>query len=183
MEVNIDKAKIALRNLSGRLVSYSTLIIGVLIFVSLLIWSSHKLRLNKNNCKNMDNMIKKQKKLNNLTDFVPGKNEVAALQPVEKFRRIGDYFIKTAYNCCCAGNYKNDFVNICALQNCIKEGARCLDFEIYSVNNMPVIAASSVNNITIKETYNSVPFANAMYEIEKSAFSTAQIQAILCLLI
>tara|TARA_Y100001958_G_C21239613_1_gene566889 strand:+ start:1346 stop:2578 length:1233 start_codon:yes stop_codon:yes gene_type:complete len=173
MEVNVNKAKIALRNLSGRLMSYSTLIIGALILISMLIWSSHKLRLNKSNCKNMDNMIKKQKKLNNLSDFIPGKDEEPAIRGIEKFRRLGDYFIKTAYNCCCAGNYKNDFVNICALKNCIKEGARCLDFEVYSVKNNPVIAASSVNDITIKETYNSVPFENAMFEIENSAFSIA----------
>ena len=38
---------------------------------------------------------------------------------IEPFRRLGDYFIKTAYNCCCAGNYKNDFVNICALKNLV----------------------------------------------------------------
>ena len=32
------------------------------------------------------------------------------------------------------GSYKNDYVNLCALKSCIKQGARCLDFEIYSVN-------------------------------------------------
>ena len=32
---------------------------------------------------------------------------------------LRDYYIKTAYNCCCAGQYKNDFVNLCALVNCI----------------------------------------------------------------
>ena len=35
---------------------------------------------------------------------------------------------------------KNDFVNICALKNCIKQGARCLDFEVYSCTTMPAIA-------------------------------------------
>ena len=169
----MDNAKLVIRNMSGRLISYSTLIIGVLILISLMMWSAHKLSLNTRNCTNMDNMIKKNKKLNNISDFVPGKNDDPALQPIEKFRRIGDYYIKTAYNCCCAGNYKNDYVNICALKNCIKQGARCLDFEVYSINNLPVIAASSVNDNTIKETYNSVPFGEAMNEIESSAFSTA----------
>ena len=30
--------------------------------------------------------------------------------------------------------YKNNFVDLCALDTCIKFGARCLDFEIYSYN-------------------------------------------------
>ena len=54
---------------------------------------------------------------------------------------LRDYYIKTAYNCCTAGEYKNDFVNVCALKNCIRQGARCLDFEIYSVKGSPVVAA------------------------------------------
>ena len=31
-----------------------------------------------------------------------------------------DYYIKTAYNCCSGGSYKNDYVNICNLKNILK---------------------------------------------------------------
>lgn len=82
-----------------------------------------------------------------------------------------DYYIKTAYNCCSAGTVKNDFVNICALKDCIRQGVRCLDFEIYSVNNEPVIAVSSQNTFDVKESYNSILFANAMSIIADYAFS------------
>jgi len=85
--------------------------------------------------------------------------------------KLRDYYIKTAYNACSAGTYKNDFVSTCALKDCIRQGARCLDFEIYSVDNKPVIATSSVNDYTIKQTYNSVPFGDILTIINDYAFS------------
>ena len=33
-----------------------------------------------------------------------------------------DYYIKTAYNACSGGSYKNDYVDICVLKAIIKEG-------------------------------------------------------------
>ena len=66
---------------------------------------------------------------------------------------LRDYYIKTAYNCCSAGKYKNDFVNLCALKDCIKQGARCLDFQVFSLNNQPVIAVSTKQELFLKESY------------------------------
>ena len=172
MNLNIDAAKKTAQRLSGLLVTYSTLIIGILILVALIIWCTDKMTLNTRNCTNMNNLTKALKPTA-ISNFVPSSadNIGAASAEIEPFRRLGDYFIKTAYNCCCAGNYKNDFVNICALNNCILQGARGLDFEIYSIDGKPCIAASSVSDDSIKETYNSVPFAEALNEISNYAFS------------
>ena len=85
---------------------------------------------------------------------------------------LKDYYIKTAYNCCSGGSYKNDYVNTCNLTNIIKQGCRGLDFEIYSINDQPVVATSTSDSYYIKETYNSVPFAEAMKIIVNYAFST-----------
>lgn len=165
MNLNIDTAKKTMKKLSGVLVTYSTLIISVLILIALIMWGTNKLSLDKKNCKNMNALYKKtEKKLGNYSPQGPYPD-------LEKHRRIGDFFIKTAYNCCCAGNFKNDFVNLCALENCIKQGVRCLDFEIYSVDNEPVIAASSVNDNSVKETYNSIHFGDALNTIYNKAFS------------
>lgn len=82
-----------------------------------------------------------------------------------------DYYIKTAYNSCSGGSYKNDFVNICNLKAVIKQGIRCLDFEIYSVNNQPVVATSTSDNYYVKETFNSVNFGSVMDTIRNYAFS------------
>ena len=82
-----------------------------------------------------------------------------------------NFYVKTAYNCCCIEGYKNNFVAICGLDACIKQGARCLDFEIYSLNNEPIIAASTANNNFIKETYNYVKFVDALNTINSKAFN------------
>jgi hypothetical protein len=82
-----------------------------------------------------------------------------------------DYYIKTAYNACSGSNYKNDFVNICNLKAIIKQGVRCLDFEIYSVNDQPVVATSTIDNYHVKETFNSVNFGTVMDTIRNYAFS------------
>lgn len=176
MVLNTDKALATAKRLSGLLVSYSTLIIGILILVALIIWGTNKLTLNSTNCKNMNTLYDNKKYKVSLQSYISylSKNSKEPNPELEKHRRIGDFYIKTAYNCCCAGNYKNDFVDVCALENCIKQGARCLDFEIYSVGNEPVVAASSVDDDTIKETYNSVHFGDAMSTISNMAFSVPE---------
>lgn len=85
---------------------------------------------------------------------------------------VYDYYIKTAYNACSGGSYKNDFVNICNLKAVIKQGVRCLDFEVYSVNNTPVVATSTSNNYYVKETFNTVSFQSVMETISSYAFSS-----------
>jgi hypothetical protein len=84
-----------------------------------------------------------------------------------------DYYIKTAYNCCSGGSYKNDFVEICVLKNLLKQGVRGLDFEIYSIDDNPVVATSTVENYHIKETYNYIDFMDIMNLIRDYAFATA----------
>jgi hypothetical protein len=82
-----------------------------------------------------------------------------------------DYYIKTAYNCCSGGNYKNDYVNTCNLINVLKQGCRGLDFEIYSIDDNPVVATSTSNNYYVKETYNYVKFSEVMHILSNYAFS------------
>ena len=82
-----------------------------------------------------------------------------------------DYYIKTAYNACSGGSYKNDFVDICNLKAVIKQGVRCLDFEIYSINNQPFVSTSTSNSFYVKETFNSVDFGSVMDTIKNYAFS------------
>ena len=37
----------------------------------------------------------------------------------------------------------NSCVELCALENAMNMGARCLDFEIYNKNGLPIVATSS----------------------------------------
>jgi hypothetical protein len=48
---------------------------------------------------------------------------------------------------------------------------RCLDFEIYSIDNSPVVATSTSDSYYVKETFNSVPFGTVMDTINGYAFS------------
>jgi hypothetical protein len=84
---------------------------------------------------------------------------------------LSDYYIKTAYNSCSGGSYKNDFVDICNLKAVLKQGVRCLDFEIFNLDNTPVVSTSTTDNYFVKETYNSIPFLNIMQVINDYAFS------------
>jgi hypothetical protein len=86
---------------------------------------------------------------------------------------LKDYYIKTAYNCCSGGSYKNDYVSICNLKSVLRQGARGLDFEIYSLNDEPIVATSVENSYFIKETYNSVPFSTIMDTLINYAFSNS----------
>ena len=84
-----------------------------------------------------------------------------------------DYYIKTAYNCCSGGSYKNDYVDTCVLKSLLKQGVRGLDFEIFSIDNKPVVATSTSDSYYVKETFNYVNFGDVLKIIRDYAFSTS----------
>jgi hypothetical protein len=132
----------------------------VLWIVLLSGWIYSKLTLRDRGCSSMNDMYRDFPKLHSMNP-----DQSTYQQPLR------DYYIKTAYNACSMGNYKNDFVDVCALKNCIKQGARGLDMAVYSLDDEPVIATSSVDDYTIKETYNSLPFQQVVETIRDFAFS------------
>jgi len=138
----------------------SKFIIGLIIVMSLF-WFINKTTLKDRNCKSITSL------------YADNSNKLHSINSTSvKQYALRDYYIKTAYNCCATGQFKNDYVDSCALKNAIKQGARCLDFEIYTVNNEPVVATSSVLDRTIKETYNSLTFTSVLSTIMNNAFSS-----------
>jgi hypothetical protein len=87
--------------------------------------------------------------------------------------KLRDYYIASSYNSCCGGDFKNDYVDYAPLKQVIKQGARLLDFEVYSLNGKPVVAASSDSSYHLKETYNSLPFDHVMNVVSRYAFSSS----------
>jgi len=137
------------------------IIIAVTMVFAVMVWVYGKMTLENKNCKRMNGLYKDFPLIRTLN---PANTQFS--------HNLRDYYIKTAYNCCSAGSsFKNDYVNVCALKECIRQGVRCLDFEIYSVNNKPVIAVSSQDSFDVKESYNSVSFSSAMDIIRDYAFS------------
>lgn len=87
--------------------------------------------------------------------------------------KLRDYYILSSYNSCCDGDYKDGTVSRSALETVIRMGARTLDFEVYSVDNRPVVGASTIDNTYMKETYNSIPLGDVLQDVADKAFSGA----------
>jgi len=150
-----------IRNMDENFQSYMIMVfigIIVIIFVLYMIYLS---RLESRECDYM----------NNLYSSVDGNIRPITSSDPDCSGNLYDYYIKTAYNACSGGSYKNDFVNVCNLKAVIKQGVRCLDFEVYSVNNQPVVSTSTSDSYYVKETFNSVDFASVMDTIRNYAFS------------
>jgi hypothetical protein len=86
---------------------------------------------------------------------------------------LRDYYIKTAFNACNGGSYKNSVVSTCNLIDVIKQGVRGFDFEIYSLNDTPVVASSTQDSYFIKETYNSLDFGTVMSVLKNYAYTNS----------
>ena len=94
-----------------------------------------------------------------------------SIKPLSKFKTdvsLNQVYVKTAYNCCCVGEFKNNYVDTCALTNCAKQGVRALDFTIFSLNNQPVVSASSFTSPLYKEQYNSLPFPEVLQQVKRA---------------
>ena len=141
----------------------STIIFVSIIFIIILAicYYLYKKNLNSRECNFMTNIYGT---LNNKIKPIDSKYKTFN-------NNLLDYYIKTSYNCCSGGNYKNDYVNTCNLINVLKQGCRGLDFEIYSIDDNPVVATSTSNNYYVKETYNYVKFSDVMNILSNYAFS------------
>jgi len=158
--MNISSKAVARAVSGSKTAKYIIITLCGVMIILMILWLYNKSILNQANCTRMDDIYKDAAMIHSFNS------------DNEDFKyNLRDYYIKTAYNACSAGQFKNDFVNICALKNCIKQGARCLDFEVYSVDNEPVVATSSVDDYSVKETYNSVPMSDALNIIRDYAFS------------
>lgn len=113
---------------------------------------------------------------NALDDMYPSLNSnMRSIDPTDEDCKyaLRDYYIKTAFNCCSGGGYKNDYVSTCALKNFLKQGVRGLDFEIYSIDDQPVVATSTDDDYNYKETFNHVSFADVLNVLRNNAFSNS----------
>ena len=138
------------------------LVVSLTIVISIIWYISDKLSIRSRKCNYLRKEYKKMPKMSSISTTN------------EKFEHtLKDYYIKTAYNACSVGNFKNSYVDLCALKKVIDQGYRCLDFAIYSVDNEPVIATSDIDNYNVKYTYNSVPFDAICETIANQAFSSS----------
>ena len=86
---------------------------------------------------------------------------------------LRDYYIMTSYNSCCIGRFKDSYVSLDALRMVMGLGVRCLDFEIYTLNDAPVVAVSAYDDYHIKSSYNFIPFDDVIRLVGITAFSSS----------
>lgn len=177
----MDTIKKNLDNITNNNVNYIFLsfIIVFLILFSFFTWLFNKLRLQGsshcNEYKTKDDNNNSLSLLSSTTSTITSDSNLNQSIPsaknssrVDLFR---NFYYLTAYNCCSGRNYKNNWVNTCALSKALEMGARCLDFEIYSLNNEAIISTSTTNDNTVKETYNYINFDTAMEVIRTNSNS------------
>jgi hypothetical protein len=112
----------------------------------------------------------------NFMDIMYGtiNGKILSINDSEKFNQpLRDYYIKTAYNACSGGNYKNDYVDTCVVKSLLKQGVRALDFEIFYIDDSPVVATTTTDNYCVKETFNYVPFGEVLNVISNYAFTNS----------
>lgn len=176
---NISSVKNALQNLKlSDIKNPSPVAIhwfGISFVIVILLWVityiTAKLNLETTNCTIISKSNPK------LTQISPLSNKLS--MPDYAGKNMRDFYIKTAYNCCASGDFKSDYVSMCALYNVITQGCRCLDFEIYCLNESPVIAVSSIDQVGVKQSYNFLNASDVLSEINKYAFSGNTMPSIL----
>jgi hypothetical protein len=140
------------------------LIVGVTLIIILIviIYYFYYSRLKSKQCSTMDAV------------YGDLNGKIRSIDNSEQFNyTFKDYYIKTAYNCCSGGNYKNDYVDTCILKDLLKQGVRGLDFEIFSIGDQPIVATSTSDSNYVKETFNYINFSDIMNIIRDYAFATS----------
>ena len=167
----IGKAKNSLRDIMKQVMqnmdeNFITIFIAIAIIViaiMIVIYYFIKKTYVSRTCKTMDNLYS--------TMNTKISNAVTSTDPDSQYS-LRDYYIKTAYNCCSLGSFKNSFVSICMFKDLVRQGVRGFDFEVYSIDDQPVISTSTEDdNFYVKETYNYVPFSQVMEIITNAAYS------------
>ena len=94
--------------------------------------------------------------------------------PITHKHGLRDYYILGSYNSCCGGSISNDFVSLVPLKEVIKQGARVLDFELYSKGGRAIIAAAPDSEpnekVMLKGSYNHIDLDPLFKTLEIYAF-------------
>ncbi len=113
-------------------------------------------------------------KKNKCPKDIPSSRVVGLQHSTEEKRNnlLCNCIIKSSYASCALGNFKNDYVDLCALKSVIKQGCRLLDFEMYSLNGDAVVAISTTSSHNEKGSYNSIELSKVLNYVNEHALST-----------
>ena len=155
--------------LSETRIDLIVLIVFALVLMGLIIWNASRLGMIENSRKKLEKLYPNPTN----ESYFNGPNNIkpSALALFDNDNStLINYYVKSAYNCCCGDGYRNNFVDLYALERVIGNGCRFLDFEVYSYNNDPIVASSTANNNNIKETYNALLLKDVLTKTTETAF-------------
>lgn len=140
------------------------IVLSFLLFMFIL-YISRKVQLRKQNCKN----IKENKQEFTFYSFnqLRSANYFKSGTSNNYNCKLKDFYFKSAYNCFSSGNFKNDFIDKCAVNNCASSGVRFLDMQVFSLNNIPIISANWNDNHFQKTAYNHIDFDDSLKRIRR----------------
>jgi len=82
-----------------RTIRIASITLVVIISAFIIYYIINKLELNDKNCQNINSLYPKFPRLSSINSVDP-----------EYQHKLRDYYVKTAYNSCCSGQFKNDYV-------------------------------------------------------------------------
>ncbi len=110
-----------------------------------------------------------------MNDAYPTRNRqlapITSSDPVCE-HALCDYFVYTAFTACNGAQLEDDGVDVGTLKALLRQGVRAVDFELYSIDNRPVVASSTSGSFTSKGTFNQVPFDEVMQVCRDYAFAS-----------
>jgi len=90
---------------------------------------------------------------------------------------LRDFMVASSLDSCCSSNGGlYNYVGLRPLKDVIAHGARCLDFEVFTIDGSPAIATSRDASMSSKASLNSVEFAQAMNVAGQYAFQGGRCQ-------
>jgi hypothetical protein len=150
-----------INNMNEDFISYFILALILIILITYISYIIYITQLESKECSY----------LNTLYPSVDGNIKSISPNSSDCSGNLYDYYIKTAFNACNGGSYINDYVDICALKSILKQGVRCVDFQIFNINSNPAVSSSTTDSNFVKETFNYVNFSDVMSTISNYAFS------------
>tara|TARA_Y100000992_G_scaffold172953_1_gene116575 strand:- start:11808 stop:12995 length:1188 start_codon:yes stop_codon:yes gene_type:complete len=150
------------------LIEFLTIIIVASAIVAIVVYITVQQAAKQGNCTNMKNLYPME---TSIQPILKSDQLSYSINDTSYDTRLRDVYVKASYNSCSAGNYKDDWVSTCALNEVLKRGCRFVDFELYSINHEPAVATSTSTDYYTKETWNSVPFSAVAKLIKNNAFS------------
>lgn len=96
------------------------------------------------------------------------QQKITSISQEDANMQLSQYIIKASYNSACTGNY----VNTNAIEYVISRGCRFVDFEVFDISNVPMVAFSKDPTFKSIDSKNKISLDNVLTTVVTTAFSS-----------